>query len=264
MLDLITPVILTFNEENNIGRSLNMLRWAKRVVVVDSGSTDQTLEIAHSFKNVSIYDRPFDTHAEQWNYAIEGTEIDTDWVLRLDADYILTQEVIHEISGLQNVGDVEAFEISFRYAINGRILRSSLYPPNKILFRHGKQSIIQAGHSERWFFAGNVQRLVGKVIHDDRKSLRRWFESQIAYASQEAYHLLDTANADLSLVQRLRKAGLPAPLVNFIYVLFFKGVIFDGRAGWFYALQRLLAEVLIALELMDRRSRVDQKPTPTS
>ena len=87
MLDRITPVLLTYNEEQNINRALSHLSWAKEIVVVDSGSTDGTAAILAKFPNVRVFSRPFDTHANQWRFATEQTKIATEWLLRLDADY---------------------------------------------------------------------------------------------------------------------------------------------------------------------------------
>jgi glycosyltransferase involved in cell wall biosynthesis len=65
-------VLLTYNEEQNIARRLSHIRWAKDIVVVDSGSTDATLAIIAKFPNVRVFNRRFDTHANQWRYAMEG------------------------------------------------------------------------------------------------------------------------------------------------------------------------------------------------
>ena len=72
MLDQITPLVLTFNEEANIGRTLARLTWAPRVVVVDSHSTDRTLEIVRGFPNVEVVQRAFDTFASQWNFGLKS------------------------------------------------------------------------------------------------------------------------------------------------------------------------------------------------
>src|SRR5689334_1317874 len=100
MLNRITPVLLTHNEEDNIARTLSCLGWAKRVVIVDSGSTDETLRILAKFPNVHVFNRPFDTHAKQWRFAVDETQIETDWILRLDADYYLTDVLIKELDQL--------------------------------------------------------------------------------------------------------------------------------------------------------------------
>jgi len=100
VLSHITPVILTLNEAANIGRSLERLAWARQVVIVDSGSTDETLAIAGSFANVRIVPRPFDSHAEQWRFAVDETAIQSDWILRLDADYMVEPALRDELASL--------------------------------------------------------------------------------------------------------------------------------------------------------------------
>ena len=98
MIDL-AAVILTKDEEANVGRCLEKLRWVPKVLVLDSGSTDGTERIAKSFPNVEWATRPFDSFAGQCNYAL--SRLKSEWVLSMDADYILSDEVIREISHLQ-------------------------------------------------------------------------------------------------------------------------------------------------------------------
>src|SRR5438105_1936717 len=112
MLQQITPVLLTYNEEDNIGRTLAQLDWASEIVIVDSYSTDQTVAIAQSRPGIRIFQRAFDSHAQQWTFAVEGTGINTEWILALDADYILTSEFINEISQLQPENAVDAFSVA--------------------------------------------------------------------------------------------------------------------------------------------------------
>src|SRR5258706_12991553 len=100
MLDQITPVILTWNEAPNIGRNLDRLGWAREIVVLDSGSDDDTQAIAQRYPNVRWLTRMFDSHERQWTYAVQETGIATPWVLRLDADYIVPQATIDEIAAL--------------------------------------------------------------------------------------------------------------------------------------------------------------------
>src|ERR1051326_1172292 len=159
MLKHITPVILTYNEEANIGRTLSALHWARRIVVVDSGSTDSTLAILARDSRISVSSRKFDTHGQQWRFAINETGLDTDWVLRLDADYFVTPELRDEISQLDPAAPVSAYKIRFGYAVCGRRLRASLYPANTVLFRATKAVPVDRGHTEVWSIDGAVAEL---------------------------------------------------------------------------------------------------------
>src|SRR5690242_10843498 len=100
MFGRITPVILTFNEAPNITRALSALYWANRIIVVDSGSTDGTLAILKADPRIKVVHRTFDTHAAQWEFAINQTDIDTEWVFRLDADYVISKELCDELGRL--------------------------------------------------------------------------------------------------------------------------------------------------------------------
>ena len=138
MLNEITPLILTFNEEENIVRTLSRLAWARDIVVLDSGSTDRTAEIANSYPNVRLFVRPFDNHANQWNYGLQETAIRTCWVLALDADYQVCESVVDELRSLQPAADVCAYRARFVYCVGGMPLRGSLYPPVTVLFRKNR------------------------------------------------------------------------------------------------------------------------------
>ena len=86
--------MLTYNEAPNIDRTLAKLRWASRVVVVDSFSTDETEAICARYPNVDLKRRRFDSHAEQWNWGLD--QVQSDWVLSLDADYVLSDALISD------------------------------------------------------------------------------------------------------------------------------------------------------------------------
>src|SRR5207302_3928250 len=103
MLEQVTPVLLTYNENRNIGRTLAHLGWAKDIVVVDSGSTDGTLTTLEKFSKVRVFNRHFDTHGNQWRYATEQTNIETEWLLRLDADYQMSAALVAELARLEPV-----------------------------------------------------------------------------------------------------------------------------------------------------------------
>ena len=183
MLADITPVILTYNESANIGRSLERLTWAREVVVVDSGSTDDTLAIVARFANARVAKRPFDTHAQQWRFATAETGVTSSWILRLDADYMMEPALRDEIATLKPDAGTAAYQIAFTYCMDGKPLRASLYPSLPVLFRRGCEAFVQDGHTEKLRIAGPVIPLKNRLLHDDRKSLERWLQSQSRYQS---------------------------------------------------------------------------------
>src|SRR4051794_39827406 len=91
----ITGLLLTYNEEDNIIRVLDRLTWLPKVLVIDSYSTDSTLQILRRYPNVEVHQRKFDTHATQWNYGL--SLCDSQWILSLDADYVLSDAFVEEI-----------------------------------------------------------------------------------------------------------------------------------------------------------------------
>src|SRR2546428_882591 len=134
MRDEITILVLTFNEAPNIERTLGQLTWAKHILVLDSFSNDGTLDLAKTaFPHVRILTRPFDSFAGQCNFGL--SQITTEWVLSIDADYVLTPELIAEIAVLDPTPDVAGYSVDFRYCISGRLLRSTIYPARTVLYR---------------------------------------------------------------------------------------------------------------------------------
>lgn len=251
MLETITPLLLTFNEAPNIGRTLARLMWARRIVVVDSGSTDSTLDVLRQHPQVDVHFRSFDSFARQCNFGLNL--IDSEWVLSLDADYELSDSFIKELAALQPPEHIVGYRAAFVYRVCGHPLRGTLYPPRTVLYRQRGAQYRDEGHGHRVQIDGETKALRGVIYHDDRKPLSRWFQSQRRYADIEAEHLLEHDPAALGRTDRLRRMGWPAPLLVLAYVLLVKGCIFDGLPGWFYSLQRLVAECMIALELLDRR-----------
>jgi glycosyltransferase involved in cell wall biosynthesis len=256
-LDQVTPMIITWNEESNIARTLAKLEWAKRILIIDSGSTDATLEIVRSFQQVKIIQRQFDDFASQCNFGLK--QVTGPWVLSLDADYELSDELVTELGNLRPGQAIHGYSTSFVYRVHGHPLRGSLYPSRIVLYRKQGAFYSNEGHGHRVTVRGEILPLAGHIYHDDRKSLARWYDSQQSYALREAAFLLATNRLALSAVDRIRLAIWPAPLLVFLYTLFVKGCVLDGWPGWFYALQRMLAEIMIALALLDTRLRTDAK-----
>jgi len=250
MLEQITPVLLTYNEAPNLPRTLAALSWARSIVVVDSFSADATLGLLKSDPRVGVVQRKFDSHAAQWNFAIHETGIATPWVLALDADYVLSEPLIAELRALQPPAEVDAYRARFDYLVRGRRLRGSLYPPVTVLFRRGRASYVQDGHTQRLQVSGAVEHLHAPIAHDDRKPFAHWRQAQRRYARLEAEKLARTPWRTLGWPDLVRRLVVVAPAAALLYCLVGRGGLFQGLAGWQYAFQRAWAETVIAQELL--------------
>jgi glycosyltransferase involved in cell wall biosynthesis len=251
MLEKITPLILTYNEAPNIDRTLQQLKWAKEIIIIDSFSTDETLEIISSYSQVKVIQHPFESFASQCNFGL--SKVETDWVLSLDADYVLSQELIDEIKLISALSEIDAYIVPFKYCVYGKPLRGTLYPSRKVLYRKNKGIYENDGHAHRVTINGNIQPLEHYIYHDDRKPLSRWLWAQDRYMVIEAKKLLETPDRELSWGDRIRKQKIIAPFIILIYCLVIKGGIFDGWQGWYYAFQRTLAELLLAIHLIETK-----------
>lgn len=249
MLEEVTPLILTFNEAPNIDRTLQRLSWASTIVVIDSYSTDETLEILQSYPQVQTFQREFDTHTNQWNYGLQ--QVKSEWVLSLDADYILTDDLIAEINALPKESLLDSYIVRFKYCVFGKPLRSTLLPPREVLFRREKAVYVDDGHTQLLRVNGKSCMLSSYIHHDDRKSLSRWLWAQDRYLVIEAKKLLETPARDLSFGDRIRRQKIIAPLLILLYCLIINRGILDGWAGWYYTFQRMLAEILLSIRLIE-------------
>jgi glycosyltransferase involved in cell wall biosynthesis len=244
----ITPVILTRDEEPNIGRTLEQLRWADEVLVIDSFSNDATLDIARQFPNVRILQRVMDSLAGQSNFGLQQAQ--TPWAMLLDADYFVPSEFVDELRALDPDAGVYAYNAAFRYAVNGKPLRASLYPARIVLLHRAHAQVWQDGHAHRVLVEGETGALDTKIIHDDRKSFARFVDRQKRYMRQEAEKLKHADIRSLPLSGRVRTLVVVAPFAVVFHTLFVKGLIFDGFAGLRYTWERFVAEVILSWALL--------------
>mgnify|MGYP000373718535 CR=1 FL=1 len=251
MLSKITPLIITYNEEQNIYRTLQRLTWAKEIVIIDSYSTDETLDIIAAYPQARVIQHPFESFANQCNFGL--LQIESEWVLSIDADYILSQELIDEISTLSDFKELSAYSVPFKYCVYGKTLRGTLYPDRKVLYRKNKGIYENDGHAHRVKIDGEVRSLKNVIYHDDRKPVIRWFNSEIKYAGLETKKLLETPLEELSLVEKIRLKKVFAPILVLIYCLIYKRGILDGWHGIYYASQRVLAELLLSIKLIENQ-----------
>ena len=250
----LTPLLLTYNEAPNLPRTLEKLRWANQILVIDSFSTDDTLKIIARFPQAKVIQRKFDSFAGQCNFGLQN--IATPWVLSLDADYLLPESFIKEIESCLSTNGIDGYSARFDYCVFGKPLRSTLYPPRTVLYRKDKATYHDEGHGHRVQVTGPVRMLSAHILHDDRKPLERWFAEQIRYSAKEAKHLVETALAELNRADRIRRKIILAPALIFFYTLIGKGLILDGWPGWFYVFQRTLAELLLSLRLIEQKLRI--------
>jgi glycosyltransferase involved in cell wall biosynthesis len=256
-LDRTEVLILTWNEEANLARTLDALSALSKIVILDSGSTDATLQIAARYPNVRVFSRPFDNHAAQWNYGLTACGISAQWVLALDADYLLPQALVDEIAGLDPSASNSGFWAQFRYCIDGKSLSGSLYPPVMILYRREGATYVQDGHTQRVVIRGTTTTLQQHALHDDRKSLSSWLAAQDRYAKLECALLVSTPWARLRWRDRLRRMVVVTPWLVPLYCLTAGRGLLDGRAGLVYALQRGTAETLLSLRLLESAMRAE-------
>jgi hypothetical protein len=248
ILSDITPFILTYNEEPNLERCLESVAWASQILVLDSCSTDGTAAIVACYPQARLVQRPFDSHSAQANFGL-GL-IESPWVLSLDADYIVTGDLRQEIAEVQGEPGTVWFA-PFKFRVYGKLLRTCFMPPRGILYARAGAVYDQDGHTQRLSVAGRRTALLRHpIIHDDRKPFARWLESQRKYAALEADKLKVAPRGELNLPDRLRATGWAAPIVIFPYALFVRGLIFDGLPGILYAVERLYAEVILALYVL--------------
>jgi glycosyltransferase involved in cell wall biosynthesis len=245
--------VITYNEEVNIFRTLESIQWVPEVLVVDSGSTDRTIEIVSSFNNTRILHRKFDTFANQCNFGLGN--LSSEWVLSLDADYVLIARLCSEIYRLMirdakiSENMIDGYTAHFQYCINGKPIRSGVLPPRTILYRRSRASYIDEGHGHRILVNGKLANLQHRILHDDRKPIGIWLMNQKRYLEIEAKNLIDQRDSELKAQDLLRKHTCLAPFAMFLYCFILRGGFLDGKEGILYGFQRFIAEALLYLNI---------------
>lgn len=272
----IAVIILTFNEEANISYALDSVNeWANEIYVLDSFSTDNTVQIVNGY-GIKVFENEFQDFGKQRNYALEHLPIQSEWVFFLDADEWLPGTLKNEINNLIADNPKEnGFYIKWRLMWMGRWVRRGYYPTWVLrLFRYGKASCGDRGISEHLIIDGEIAYLENDFIHEDRKGVADWTNKHNDYSSREARELLrdrDTGsfqdiNADLFGTQAQRKLWvrykiwerlplLVRPFLYFFYRYILRGGFLDGRAGFiFHFLQGLWYPMLISIKYLELRS----------
>ena len=191
----VTAVILTFNEEQHLARCIASVQAvATNVVVVDCSSTDATLDIARAH-GARVLQHAWVNYAAQFNWALTQLGADTEWVLRIDADEVLTPALIEEIrTRLPDIGpEIDGVYWGRRMTFQGRLIRHGGVFPVRVLrlFRHGRGQCENRWMDEHIKVAGPTVDFAGEMIDDNLNSLTWWTDKHNRYASREAVDLLN-------------------------------------------------------------------------
>lgn len=193
---LISVIILTKNEEANLLNCLNSLQKLNaEIFVVDSSSTDQTVEIAQK-AGCQVFEHPFENYAKQLNWAIQNLPIATPWLMRLDADERLTPELAEELKLVlpQTSDDITGYQVKRRVFFMNRWIRHGGYYPTWLLriWRTGLGTCEQRWMDEHIVLSqGKVANLQHDIIDDNKKDLSFWIDKHNHYADREVKDLLN-------------------------------------------------------------------------
>ncbi len=278
-MNLLSVIILTFDEEVNIGYCLESLKdLPADVYVIDSGSRDKTLEIAASY-NVKILHHAFENHAKQVNWAIDNISVKTPWIMRLDADERLTPELSRELKEILNSqkSDVTGMLIRRRIYFWNSWIRYGGYYPTWLLrvWRNGL-----GRYEERWMdehmiiSEGKIIKLQNDLIDENRKGLSFWTAKHNTYSDREVLDIQLTKGKTFSILQgqaakrRFMKEVIYArsplflrPLLYWFYRYFILLGFLDGIPGLvFYFLQVFWYRFLVDAKLYEARKKSKNLP----
>jgi glycosyltransferase involved in cell wall biosynthesis len=275
---MLSVYILTYNEELDIAACIESAMLSDDIIVVDSCSSDRTVEIAKNYP-VRVVQHAFESHGKQRTWMLESIAPKYEWVYILEADERMTPELFAECLEAMNNPDYIGYYVAERVMFMNRWIRySTQYPRYQLrLFRHGKVWFDDYGHTEREVCDGATSFLKETYPHYTcGKGLNRWIEKHNRYSTDEAketlYQLEHGSVNWLSLffgkseVEKRRalkdlSLRLPArPLLRFFYMYFILGGCLDGRAGTAWCTLQAFYEYLILLKVWEMK----HMPKPNS
>ena len=269
----ISVLILTLNEEANLPRCLDAIAWADDVLVVDSFSTDRTVEVAEAW-GARVLQRRFDDFAGQRNFGLSEGGLRHEWVLHLDADEVVTPELHDELFRVIGDESKDAYQVPSKMMLHGQWLRhAGMYPTYQVrLGRRNALSFVQVGHGQREELRPErIGTLEHPLLHYSfSKGLEDWFERHNRYSTAEARQALEEAtegridwrgltSGNGTRRRRTLKqiaARLPfRPTLRFLYMYVLRLGFLDGAAGYTYC--RLLStyEYMTVVKMKEQRLR---------
>lgn len=249
---LVDVLIQTFNEEENLPFTLASLQgWVNRIFIVDSGSTDRTVQIGEEY-GATVVHHAWEGYAAQKNWALDNLPFESQWILILDADEAISPELKDEITGIVSKPIDQVPEAGFHlnrvFVFMGRKIWHCGYFPswNLRLFKRGKARYEERLVHEHMLVDGPVGYLKHLIIHEDRRGLEHFFAKHNRYSTLEAREIFESPEpwpgvsrfcTDRVTRRRFVKSRilpyLPLPWTwRLIYMYFVRGGFLDGRAGW--------------------------------
>ena len=278
----VTVVVLTYNEERNLGPCLDSVKnWASRVIIVDSGSTDATPTIARS-RGAEVLTHAFETHAKQWQWALAQLPLETEWVLGLDADQQVTAELAGQIAALL-ASDPPASGVFVRrkQIFRGKWIRYGGYYPKYLLklFRLGRVSVDAQDLVDHHFaVSGPTASLTGDLIEDNQNEaeIAVWTAKHNRYAVLQARQEVAATRERVgvsalfgdpdSRVRFLKQlwSGLPLfvrPCLYVVYRYVLRFGFLDGKQGFiFHVLQGFWYRLLVDINVDELRAQAGVIP----
>jgi glycosyltransferase involved in cell wall biosynthesis len=271
-----SAVILTLNEEHNIADCIQSLGFSDDIVILDSGSTDRTVQIAGSFPNVRVFRRTFDTEYKQRNFALHEIEYKHEWVYICDADERVPADLAREIVAVATANDPSrghvAYRLRYRNMYLGRwIKHASGYPvwiirlvrPRRVRYEVRETNV----HP---IVDGTVGELAGHFVHYSFSGgLERWFAKHNYYSTREAMEGVRIRATGRPPLRQLFAGDLMArrrAMKNFSYFLIGRGFfrflhqyvlrlgILDGVSGFHYCMMISMYEYWIELKMTEFES----------
>jgi glycosyltransferase involved in cell wall biosynthesis len=226
----LSVIVITKDEERVIGRCLGSVRWVDEIIVVDSGSTDRTLDICRELGARVSVTPDWPGFGPQKNRALALAK--GDWVLSLDADEWLSDELADEMrAAVRGAADVAAYELPRLSSFCGRYMRHSGWWPDRVarLFRRGRARFSDDLVHERLIVDGTLGRLRGELLHETFPDLEKLLDKLNRYSSAgAAAHVGKGKRASLS--RAVRHA-----LWAFVRTYFLRAGFLDGREGFMLA-----------------------------
>ena len=251
----VTVVILTFNEEIHIERAIaNVKEWAQSVFILDSGSQDKTCLIAEKMGAKVFYNK-FETYSKQRNFAIKELPIETEWMLFLDADEYILEDLKNEIALVLPTAQCNGFYLKRRFYFMGKWIKYGGYYPTYILrlFKR-KFATCEREINEHIKVEGEVKTLKGDFVDENLRGISEWTEKHNKYSTFEAQDLYRREQEGIDegevaklfgkqnerkrwIVKKIWNPLMPKllrPFIYFIYRYFFRLGFMDGRRGFIY------------------------------